>query len=139
MRNSEQPAGQDGGGQKFHCVTFILGEDLFGIQINFIREIIEFDGITEVPMMPNFVRGIINLRVGPKNGPVVNTCHVRDDSAVVIVTAQGKLIRLYAEDIRSTQTRAAIGVKCIELEEGDQVTSVTVTAGEENGGEGEAS
>jgi len=82
--------------------------------------------------------GIINLRVGPKNGPVVNTCHVRDDSAVVIVTAQGKLIRLYAEDIRSTQTRAAIGVKCIELEEGDQVTSVTVTAGEENGGEGEA-
>ncbi|MGR2663631.1 MULTISPECIES: chemotaxis protein CheW [Chromobacterium] len=62
MRNSEQPAGQDSGGQKFHCVTFILGEDLFGIQINFIREIIEFDGITEVPMMPNFVRGIINLR-----------------------------------------------------------------------------
>ncbi|MCP1293234.1 MULTISPECIES: chemotaxis protein CheW [Chromobacterium] len=62
MRNSDQPAGQDGGDQKFHCVTFILGEDLFGIQINFIREIIEFDGITEVPMMPNFVRGIINLR-----------------------------------------------------------------------------
>ena len=47
---------------KFHCVTFILGEDLFGIQINFIREIIEFEGITHVPMMPNFVRGIINLR-----------------------------------------------------------------------------
>ncbi|MCX7208480.1 MAG: chemotaxis protein CheW [Proteobacteria bacterium] len=47
---------------KFHCVTFILGEDLFGIQINFIREIIEFDGITHVPMMPSFVRGIINLR-----------------------------------------------------------------------------
>ncbi|MDF0606838.1 chemotaxis protein CheW [Neisseriaceae bacterium TC5R-5] len=50
------------GETKFHCVTFILGADLFGIQINFIREIIEFDGITEVPMMPNFVRGIINLR-----------------------------------------------------------------------------
>ncbi|MEJ2792206.1 chemotaxis protein CheW [Iodobacter sp. LRB] len=47
---------------KFHCVTFILGEDLFGIQINSIREIIEFEGITQVPMMPNFVRGIINLR-----------------------------------------------------------------------------
>jgi len=47
---------------KFHCVTFILGAELFGIQIGFIREIIEFDGITQVPMMPVFVRGIINLR-----------------------------------------------------------------------------
>ncbi|MBV1776452.1 chemotaxis protein CheW [Burkholderiaceae bacterium DAT-1] len=46
----------------FHCVTFILGEDLFGIEINHIREIIEFEGITHVPMMPGFVRGIINLR-----------------------------------------------------------------------------
>ncbi|KIA79370.1 chemotaxis protein CheW [Chromobacterium amazonense] len=57
---SESAAGAPGG--KFHCVTFILGEDLFGIQINFIREIIELDGITQVPMMPSFVRGIINLR-----------------------------------------------------------------------------
>jgi purine-binding chemotaxis protein CheW len=50
------------GSDKFHCVTFILGGDLFGIEIRFIREIIEFEGITRVPMMPSFVRGIINLR-----------------------------------------------------------------------------
>jgi DNA gyrase subunit A len=83
--------------------------------------------------------GILNLRVGPKNGLVVNTCYVRDDSSVMLITAQGKLIQLYAEDIRSTQTRAAVGVKCIELEEGDHVTSVTVVAAEENesGGGGE--
>ena len=47
---------------KFHCVTFILSDELFGIEIGFIREIIEFEGITHVPMMPSFVRGIINLR-----------------------------------------------------------------------------
>ncbi|UTH73256.1 chemotaxis protein CheW [Chromobacterium sp. IIBBL 290-4] len=57
---SDSAAGH--GESKFHCVTFILGQDLFGIQINFIREIIELDGITQVPMMPSFVRGIINLR-----------------------------------------------------------------------------
>ncbi|XLM19477.1 chemotaxis protein CheW [Chromobacterium piscinae] len=61
MSERSDPAGAAPGG-KFHCVTFILGEDLFGIQINFIREIIELDGITQVPMMPSFVRGIINLR-----------------------------------------------------------------------------
>lgn len=50
------------GSDKFHCVTFILGGDLFAIEIGFIREIVEFEGITRVPMMPDFVRGIINLR-----------------------------------------------------------------------------
>jgi DNA gyrase subunit A len=75
--------------------------------------------------------GVINIRVGAKNGPVVNTCHVTEDRAVMIITAQGKLIQLNVEDIRNTQTRAAVGVKCIELEEGDVVTSVTLVEGVE--------
>jgi DNA gyrase subunit A len=81
--------------------------------------------------------GVINIRVGAKNGPVVNTCHVTEDCAVMIITAQGKLIQLNVEDIRNTQTRAAVGVKCIELEEGDFVTSVTVVEGEESPEPGE--
>ncbi|MBM0490526.1 chemotaxis protein CheW [Aeromonas jandaei] len=46
----------------FHCVTFMLGGELYGVDIGCIREIIEFEGMTPVPMMPCFVRGIINLR-----------------------------------------------------------------------------
>jgi DNA gyrase/topoisomerase IV subunit A len=49
----------------------------------------------------------------------------------MLITAQGKLIKLYVDQIRNTQTRAALGVKCIEIEEGDYVASVTVVAGEE--------
>lgn len=45
-----------------HCVTFVLGDELFAIDIHHIREIIEYEEITTVPMMPLFVRGIINLR-----------------------------------------------------------------------------
>lgn len=62
MKNRLQPPQTGAPGDKFHCVTFILGGDLFAIEIGYIREIIEFDGITRVPMMPDFVRGIINLR-----------------------------------------------------------------------------
>ena len=62
----------------------------------------------------------------------MNTCHVQEDASVMLVTANGKLIQLYAEDIRNTQTRAAVGVKCIDLDEGDYVTSVTTVAGEES-------
>ena len=89
---------------------------------------------TDVEAYPRQGRGgsgVINLKTGEKNGLVVNTCHVQDDSSVMLITAQGKLIQLYTEDIRSTQARAAIGVKCIDLEENDYVASVTVVAGEE--------
>lgn len=62
MTERHSPTSAPPGGGRFHCVTFTLGGDLYGIEINFIREIIEFEGITRVPMMPSFVRGIINLR-----------------------------------------------------------------------------
>ena len=43
-------------------LTFLLGSEMFAIDILNIREIIEYGQITEVPMMPAFVRGVINLR-----------------------------------------------------------------------------
>jgi len=86
--------------------------------------------VEEYPRHRRGGSGVINIRVGEKNGEVVNTCHVREDSGVMLVTAQGKLIKLYADQIRNTQSRAALGVKCIELDEEDVVTSVTVVAGE---------
>lgn len=87
--------------------------------------------VEEYPCQNRGGSGVINIRVGQKNGAVVNTCHVQEDTSVMLITAQGKLIQLYTEDIRNTQARAAVGVKCIELEEGDYVASVTVVAGEE--------
>jgi DNA gyrase subunit A len=75
--------------------------------------------------------GVINITVSDKNGPVVNTCHVREDSSVMIITAHGKIIKLSSDDIRQTQGRAVLGVRCIDLEEGDYVASVSVKAGEE--------
>ena len=93
--------------------------------------------IEEYPRQGRGGSGVINIRVGEKNGRVVNTCHVQEESSVMLITAQGKLIQLNAEDIRNTQGRAAIGVRCIELEEGDYVASVTVVAadGVAEGGE----
>ena len=90
--------------------------------------------VEEYPRQGRGGSGVINIRVGEKNGTVVNTCHVQEDASVMLITAQGKLIQLYAEDIRNTQTRAAVGVKCIDLEESDYVASVTVVAGEESNG-----
>lgn len=43
-------------------LTFSLGEEMFAIGILTIREIIEYGQIAEVPMVPSFIRGVINLR-----------------------------------------------------------------------------
>lgn len=43
-------------------LSFKMGRENFGIGILAIKEIIEYGNITELPMMPAFVRGAINLR-----------------------------------------------------------------------------
>ncbi|KQV52446.1 chemotaxis protein CheW [Duganella sp. Root336D2] len=43
-------------------LSFRLGEETFGLGILAVREIIEYGGVTDVPMMPPCVRGVINLR-----------------------------------------------------------------------------
>jgi purine-binding chemotaxis protein CheW len=43
-------------------LTFMLGTETLAIGILAIKEIIEFNQLTEVPMMPSTVRGVINLR-----------------------------------------------------------------------------
>jgi len=43
-------------------LTFSLGDEVFAIDIRSVREIIQHGSMTVVPLMPEFVRGIINLR-----------------------------------------------------------------------------
>jgi purine-binding chemotaxis protein CheW len=43
-------------------LTFMLGGEMFSISILCIREIIWYSNLTEVPMMPACIRGVINLR-----------------------------------------------------------------------------
>lgn len=43
-------------------LTFVLGKEVFALNILNIKEIIEYGQLTEVPKMPGFIRGVINLR-----------------------------------------------------------------------------
>lgn len=50
------------GGEQQQYLTFSLNDEMFAIGILAIREIIEYGHLTEVPMVPRFIRGVINLR-----------------------------------------------------------------------------
>ena len=43
-------------------LTFILAGETYGVSILVIKEILEYNEPTVVPMMPDFIRGVINLR-----------------------------------------------------------------------------
>ena len=43
-------------------LTFALGSEMFAVGILNVKEIIEYGNLTEIPMMPTFIRGVINLR-----------------------------------------------------------------------------
>ncbi|QFY41644.1 chemotaxis protein CheW [Candidatus Methylospira mobilis] len=55
-------AGSSGQEQELQYLTFMLGDESFAIGILHIKEIIEYGQLTRVPRMPEFVRGVINLR-----------------------------------------------------------------------------
>jgi len=61
--DSRQPAvKQEAAVKGRQYLTFTVGGESFGIAIASIKEIIEYRVPTEVPMMPGYMRGIINLR-----------------------------------------------------------------------------
>lgn len=43
-------------------LTFRIGKEYFGIELEQTREILEYTGVTDVPLMPRFLSGVINLR-----------------------------------------------------------------------------
>ncbi|MCP4842530.1 MAG: hypothetical protein GY887_12435 [Halieaceae bacterium] len=63
----EEPV-RSGNVQQF--LTFVLNDEVYGIGILQIREIIEYANLTVVPLMPDFISGVINLRGNVV--PVVN-------------------------------------------------------------------
>ncbi|MFN2493664.1 MAG: DNA gyrase subunit A [Pyrinomonadaceae bacterium] len=70
-------------------------------------------------------KGVINMKTTEKTGKVVAVFPVDEESEIMIITQQAKLIRLEAAQIRKTG-RSAQGVRLIKTEEGDRVTSASL-------------
>jgi DNA gyrase subunit A len=80
--------------------------------------------------------GIINIQTGERNGTVVGAAQVSDDDELMLITQQGKVLRMRAGDTR-TIGRATQGVRLIEVDaEGeDRVVSIARLAEQEDDAE----
>jgi DNA gyrase subunit A len=76
--------------------------------------------------------GIINIRASERNGPVVTLKAVARGDDIVMITAQGMVVRTSAGSIKQTR-RAAQGVRVIGLNSGDKLVSIAVIREEDQG------
>ncbi|MFQ5740885.1 MAG: DNA gyrase subunit A [Acidobacteriota bacterium] len=82
--------------------------------------------------------GVINIKTTERNGRICGAFQVHEDSEIIIITENGKIIRMEAARIRQTRARSALGVKLMELEPGDRIAAVTRLPAEEEKDSGPA-
>lgn len=91
--------------QKDKFLTFSLGAEVYGIEIKFVTEIIGMQSITQIPDLPEYVQGIINLR-----GKIIPVIDVRlrfkkafreynDRTCIVVVDIKGITLGLIVDAV----------------------------------------
>ncbi len=95
---------------KGRYLTFALGSESYGIEIRFVTEIIGIQTITEVPELPDYVKGIINLR-----GKIIPVMDVRlrfkkqfreynDRTCIIVIDIQTVSIGLIVDSVSEVIT-----------------------------------
>ena len=67
--------------------------------------------------------GIINIATSARNGQVVGVAYVQEGDELLLITQQGMILRMQANDVRAIG-RATQGVKLIDIEGEDKVVSI---------------
>lgn len=96
--------------QKGRFLTFSLGKESYGIEIKYVTEIIGIQAITGIPELPEYVKGIINLR-----GKIIPVMDVRlrfkkepreynDRTCVIVVDIKDISIGLIVDSVSEVLT-----------------------------------
>jgi DNA gyrase subunit A len=70
-------------------------------------------------------KGVVNMKTTDRNGSVVATLQVTEESDVMIITEHGKVIRVHANEIREAG-RSTQGVRLLRLDDEDSVAAAAV-------------
>jgi DNA gyrase subunit A len=70
-------------------------------------------------------KGVVNMKTTERNGSVVATLQVTEESDVMIITENGKVIRVHANEIREAG-RSTQGVRLLRLDDDDSVAAAAV-------------
>lgn len=96
--------------QKGRYLTFSLGEEVFGIEIRHVTEIVGIQPITRIPEVPVYVKGIINLR-----GQIIPVIDMRlkfrkeeidytNRTCIIVVDIEGMSVGLIVDNVSEVLT-----------------------------------
>lgn len=96
--------------QKGRFLTFSLGKETYGIEIKYVVEIIGIQPITEIPELPQYIKGVINLR-----GKIIPVMDVRlrfkkepreynDRTCVIVIDIKDISIGLIVDSVSEVLT-----------------------------------
>jgi len=91
-------------GEAHQYLTFNLAGEMYAVGILNVKEIIEYGHLTEIPMMPSFIRGVINLRGAVV--PVIDLAALFGGKASVV---QKRTCNVIVE-IRTAETKHDLGI-----------------------------
>ncbi len=86
--------------------------------------------ITQYRLQSRAGKGVINVKTTARNGKVVSSLSVTEDSEVMLITQQGKIARLDSAKIRESG-RSSQGVRLINLGEDDQLAAACLIRAED--------
>lgn len=96
---------EQGDNKQSMFMTFKCGKESFGIEIKFVEEIIQYQSITPIPEVEDYIKGLINLR-----GKIVPVIDVRmrfgqepleynDRTCIIVINVKGIVVGLIIENI----------------------------------------
>ena len=91
--------------QEGKYMTFKSGSEYFGLEIQYVQQIIQFQAITKIPETEDYIKGLINLR--GKIVPVVDVrvrfkqgeCEYTDKTCILVITVKDTTVGLIVEQI----------------------------------------
>ncbi|HWP98279.1 MAG TPA: chemotaxis protein CheW, partial [Syntrophomonadaceae bacterium] len=90
---------------EMQIVSFLVGEEEFGLEIEKVKEIIRFPEIVKVPNVPDYIKGIISLRdtlmpiVDLRTKLEAGSDEITDSTRVVVVDLNGTLVGLTVDRV----------------------------------------
>lgn len=114
------------GAQHGKYVTFRSGNEYYGLQIQYVNEIIVFQEITAIPESEEYIKGLINLR-----GKIIPVIDVRlrfkkepfeynDRTCIIVINVKSTVVGLIVEQI----------AEVVEIPESNIIPSPTIGKGE---------
>ena len=91
--------------QEGKYMTFKSGSEYFGLEIQYVQQIIQFQAITKIPETEDYIKGLINLR--GKIIPVVDVrvrfkqgeCEYNDKTCILVIVVKDTTVGLIVEQI----------------------------------------